>query len=105
MGAKAELGSDKAMTTRWRRRRMCVLSFGDAHAASLRMVSASGAFLETNARPPLGQTVKLRHPEAGEIGGTVTALHADGIGLRFDGSEAAVAFAMSAIAADMSRAG
>lgn len=84
---------------------MCVLSFGGTHAASLRTVSASGAFLETNARPALGQSVELRHPDAGAIGGTVDALHADGIALRFDGSEVAVAFAMSAIAADMSRPG
>ena len=103
MGARADLITEDAMRTRWRRRQMCVLSFGGPHPASLRTVSASGAFLETNAKPGLGQSVELHHPEAGAIGATVDALHADGIVLRFDGSEAAVAFAMSAIVADMSR--
>ncbi len=73
--------------------------------AALREVSAGGAFLETNARPPLGATVELRHPDAGSIAGIVRALADDGIGIAFSFGEASVAFALAAIAADMSRPG
>jgi len=105
VGAKLELTADAAMTTRWRQRRMCVLACGRDHPGALRSVSANGAFIETNARPDLGEAVTLHHPEAGRIGGTVNALHADGVALRFAGDEAACAFALAAIAADMSRPG
>lgn len=105
MGARAELSVKTAMTSRWRQRRMCALSCGETFPAALRSVSAAGAFLETNARPALGATVSLRHPEAGTIGGRVDALHADGIALTFASDEAACAFALAAIASDMSRPG
>lgn len=103
MEARAELTAAKAMATRWRQRRMCVLSCGDAYPAALRSVSAAGAFVETNARPALGDAVSLAHPEAGTIPAHVNALHTDGIALRFAADEAACAFALAAIAADMSR--
>lgn len=93
----------RAMASRWRRRRMCVL-VGDTPApAALREVSATGAFLETNARPALGRTVELRHPEAGAIAGIVRSQSPDGIAIGFECGERSVAFALSAIAADMSR--
>ena len=82
---------------------MCVLVADAPAPAALREVSARGAFLETNARPPLGATVELRHPEAGSIRATVHALAFDGIRLGFACSEASVAFAVAAISADMSR--
>ena len=91
------------MATRWRRRRMCVLVAGDPSPAALREVSARGAFVETNARPEIGSRVELRHPEAGTIEGTVCALASDGVQLSFVCSEASVAFAVAAIAADMTR--
>ena len=91
------------MATRWRRRRMCVLIAESPSPAALREVSASGAFVETNARPALGAHVELRHPEAGTIMGEVRALADDGVGIRFDCGERSVAFALAAIAADMSR--
>lgn len=82
---------------------MCVL-IGDRPApAALRDVSATGAFLETNARPPLGRTVELHHPEAGAIAATVRFLAPDGIAIGFECGERSVAFALAAIAADMSR--
>jgi hypothetical protein len=82
---------------------MCVL-IGDRPApAALRDVSATGAFLETNARPALGRRVELHHPEAGAIAGTVRSLSPDGIAIGFDCGERSVAFALAAIAADMSR--
>jgi hypothetical protein len=91
------------MATRWRRRRMCVLIAESPSPAALREVSASGAFVETNARPALGAHVELRHPEAGTIMGEVRTLADDGIGICFDCGEHSVAFALAAIAADMSR--
>lgn len=82
---------------------MCVLIAESPSPAALREVSASGAFVETNARPALGAHVELRHPEAGTIMGEVRALADDGVGIRFDCGERSVAFALAAIAADMSR--
>lgn len=91
------------MASPWRRRRMCVL-VGDLPApAALRHVSATGAFLETNARPALGRTVELRHPEAGTILGVVRAFSPDGVSIGFECGERSVGFALAAIAADMSR--
>lgn len=105
MAARARIdGTTTAMASRWRRRRMCVLICDQAAPAALREVSARGAFLETNARPALGATVELRHPEAGSITGIVQDLARDGVRLAFACSEASVAFALAAIAADMSRA-
>jgi hypothetical protein len=91
------------MASRWRRRRMCVLIAEQPVPAALRDVSASGAFLETNARPPLGTDVELHHPEAGAIAGVVQAVAGDGIKIAFECGEASVAFALAAITADMSR--
>ncbi|HEX8654704.1 MAG TPA: hypothetical protein VF693_05735 [Allosphingosinicella sp.] len=101
MAARAK--QKTGMASRWRRRRMCVL-IGDRPApAALRDVSATGAFLETNARPALGRSVELHHPEAGAIAGIVRSLSPDGIAIGFDCGERSVAFALAAIAADMSR--
>lgn len=93
------------MTTRWRRRQICVLVADPPQPAAIRSVSGLGAFLETNARPVLGARITLRHPDAGPIAAVVAGHYIDGVALGFDGGEAAVAFAMSAIAADMSRPG
>jgi hypothetical protein len=82
---------------------MCILVADSAAPAALREISAAGAFLETNARPELGSKVELRHPEAGAIQGVVQAVANDGVRLGFVRSEASVAFALAAIAADMSR--
>lgn len=92
------------MATRWRQRRMCVLVAGTAPApAAIRDISARGAFLETNQRLPLGSGVELRHPEAGTIAGEVSAVARDGIEVAFACDAKAVAFALAAIASDMSR--
>ena len=103
MGARRRFVSAAAMASRWRRRPMCVLIADLPVQAALRDVSATGAFLETNARPPLGSGVELHHPEAGAISGTVPTLADDGIGIGFVCDEHSVAFALAAIAADMSR--
>jgi hypothetical protein len=103
MRPTASLERRGGMATRWRRRRMCVLIAESPSPAALREVSASGAFVETNARPALGSHVELRHPEAGTIMGMVRSLADDGIGICFDCGERSVAFALAAITADMSR--
>ncbi len=82
---------------------MCVLIADTPMPAALREVSATGAFLETNARPALGSAIELHHPEAGAIGGVVQALAGDGIQIDFQCSEHSMAFALAAITADMSR--
>ncbi|HEX8379180.1 MAG TPA: PilZ domain-containing protein [Allosphingosinicella sp.] len=82
---------------------MCILIAEAPAPAALRSVSASGAFLETNARPALGDRVELRHPEAGAIRATVRSLAPDGVELGFVFGEDSVAFALAAIAADMTR--
>jgi len=91
------------MASRWRRRPMCVLIDERPAPAALRHVSARGAFLETNARPELGCRVELHHPEAGAIAATVRSVSPDGVSIGFDCGERSVAFALAAIAADMSR--
>jgi hypothetical protein len=105
MAARRDLKATPAMVTPWRRRRMCILIADAPAPAALREVSGAGAFLETNARPPLGAAVALAHPEAGTIHGQVTALALDGVRVTFDRSEPAIAFALGAVAADMSRPG
>ena len=103
MAAVGRIGSGNRMATRWRRRRMCLLVTGNPAPAALRTICATGAFVETRARPGLGDSVELHHPEAGAIAATVRSLAPDGVELAFPFGEAAVAFALAAIAADMSR--
>ena len=103
MGAVRILNGRSGMASPWRRRRMCVLLAGGAAPAALREISAAGAFLETALRPRLGAAVELRHPEAGAIEGRVRALADDGVLIGFVENEESVAFALAAIAADMSR--
>jgi len=81
---------------------MCVLIAGMPAPAALREVSATGAFLETNARPALGADVELHHPDAGAIAATVRSISSDGIAIGFVCCEQSVAFALAAITADMS---
>jgi hypothetical protein len=92
----------RSMTSPWRQRRMCTLVGATTAPAAIRDISARGAFLETNQRPQLGDAVELRHPVAGTISGRVSALATDGIALAFPVTARAVAFALAAVAADMS---
>lgn len=103
MRAIGRIGSESRMASRWRRRRMCILVGESPAPAALRDLSARGAFLETNARPPLGASVELHHPDAGAIEAVVKNLAHDGVELEFAFGESSVAFALAAIAADMSR--
>ena len=106
MSAVRILNGQSGMASPWRRRRMCVRVAGGAAPAApaaLREISATGAFLETNVGPQLGEQVELRHPDAGAITGRVSAVAEDGISIAFTCGELSVAFALAAIAADMSR--
>lgn len=98
-----QLAERRGAATLWRQRRMCLLVAASAAPAAIRDISGRGAFLETSQRPPLGTTVELRHPEAGTIQAEVSALARDGIGIAFPLNARSVAFAVAAIAGDMSR--
>ena len=103
MAAIRELATRDRMATRWRRRRMCVLVVDAPAPAALRAIDATGAVIETSAKPELGAAVSLRHPDAGEIAARVAAIASDSITVGFDVGPRSVAFALAAIAADMSR--
>jgi len=93
-----------AMASRWRRRRLCeVCAGGIRQVAALRDVSGHGALLETANPSALGCRVELLHPEAGTIAGRVSEIGEGRFRMSFDGQEAAIAFALGAIAADMTR--
>jgi PilZ domain. len=92
-----------AMATQWRRRRMCLLVADTPVPAALRDISGSGAFLETNARPALQSMVRFHHPDAGFIDARVDGIANDGIRIAFSGDSASVAFALTAITADMTQ--
>jgi hypothetical protein len=104
MGAVRNL-EGRVMASRWRRRRMCVLIADHPAPAALRDICATGAFIETTLRPPLGSRVELRHPEAGAIEARVSTVTEGGVGLTFARCEESVAFALAAVAADMSQPG
>ena len=91
------------MATPWRRRRMCMIVAERPAPAGLRDISGSGAFLETNARPPLESQVRLHHPEAGMIDARVSSFAHDGIRIAFAADSYSVAFALTAITSDMTR--
>jgi hypothetical protein len=103
MGARRKFIGRTAMASRWRRRRMCVLIAEQPFPAGLREIAATGAFLETTARPAIGAAIELHHPEAGAIAGTVQSVADDGISIGFSCDEHSVAFALAAISADMSQ--
>ena len=93
-----------AMASRWRRRRVCELRIGDTvQNGALRDISGNGALLEIGEPPALGAMVELRHPDAGTIIGRVSEIGEGQVRLSFDRQENAVAFALGAIAADMTR--
>ena len=93
-----------AMASRWRRRRLCELrADGATQIVALRDISGSGARLDTPQPLPLGTQVELRHPDAGSISARVSEIGENEIRISFDRQERAVAFALGAIAADMTR--
>jgi hypothetical protein len=91
------------MATPWRRRRMCILIADRPAPAALREVSGRGAVIETRAKVEIGRAVSLHHPDAGTIPAKVIGLEAGAVRLAFEMGERAMAFAMAAIASDMTR--
>ena len=91
------------MVTPWRKRRMCAVVADVPTPAALREISGLGAFVETNARPGLNSAVRFHHPEAGSIDAIVTAVANDGIRIAFSKGTASMAFALAAIASDMTQ--
>lgn len=95
-----------AMASPWRRRRICQLIVdGIALPVALRHIDARGARLDVAIPLALRSRVELRHPEAGTIRARVSEIGDDGIRIAFEGDEAAVAFALAAITADMTSGG
>lgn len=92
-----------AMASPWRRRPVCLLVAGETGPAALSHLSGRGAFVQTDDRPALGATVTLRHPDAGAIEARVIGVQEGGLALRFHLGPASVAWALVALAADMSR--
>lgn len=93
---------DPRSSTRYRCRRLCLVVAGTRRdPARLHAISAAGAILDTNARPALGEVVRLLHPGAGEIEAHVSRHSRDGVVLSFDLDDDAVAFTMRALATDM----
>lgn len=95
--------TDTEMATRWRRRRMCILECDAPAPAALEALSARRARLRCSARPAPGSSVSLRHPCAGEISGRIERADGSHVEMTLAGDEAAVGFALAAIAADMTR--
>jgi hypothetical protein len=103
MGAALKFPDKHRMASRWRRRRMCILIADRPSPAALRDISGRGALVETRARVEIGRAVKLHHPEAGTIGAKVIGQGDGCLHLAFAKGEQGVAFAMAAIASDMTR--
>ncbi len=84
---------------------MCVLHADGPAPAALDSVSGRGATVRSNIAARCGARVTLVHPSAGEIAAEVHAISESGIELSFAGDEQSVAFALTAIASDMTRTG
>jgi hypothetical protein len=102
MGSMTWIGERKTAEPHRLRRSLCVLMAERPMPAAIREISGNGAWLETSARPPSGSRVMLRHPDAGTIEAEIIAHDRIGLRIAFDRDEKAVAFALAAIAADMS---
>lgn len=102
-GHIAFTGARGAMASPWRRRRLCVIDWRGPAPAALTAISGRGARIETGARPCKGERVGFRHPVAGTIEGTVSEAGNGSVTLDFDGGARSIAFALTAIAADMTQ--
>ena len=100
-----EDGAERRVRRGVERRPLIALAVGVPEPAALETVSGRGATIRSNAAPDCGTMVTLVQPAAGEIVDEVHAISKAGIELSFAGDEDSVAFALSAIAADMTQAG
>lgn len=80
----------------------CIIKAGkETLTGTLEEVSASGAYIVTDHRLPLGTLVSVQHPTGGNIMASVVRMTAAGFGVAFDLGEPSVTFALRAIAGDM----
>lgn len=70
----------------------------------LRDISAAGAFVEIRRGPDPGTPLRLEHPTAGSLEGTVVRRTEDGISLSFAAGESNVVFALNVITSEISSA-
>lgn len=85
--------------------RFCTLhAAGVEIGASLRDVSAAGAFVETGHALHIDEQVVLSHPLAGAIRARVVRVGRDGAALRFAVGEDAATFALASLCAGMTAA-
>jgi hypothetical protein len=101
VGAPQSLESRTSMATRWRRRRMCMLIADRPAPAALREVSPVAPSSKPTHAPRSARSSSCAIPDAGSITGQVRSIADDGIGIAFSFGERSVAFALAAIAADM----
>lgn len=85
--------------------RFCTLHAADMDiSATLRDVSAAGAFIETDHVLHIDELVVLSHPLAGAIRARVVRVGRDGGALRFLAGEDAATFALASLCAGMTSA-
>jgi hypothetical protein len=85
---------------------LCVVVTADGPlSARLQDISATGAYFTLAARPALGTVVRLEHPQAGTVDGTVSRHGVDGVGVSFVLGQDSVAFALRAVTASLADAG
>ena len=70
----------------------------------LRDVSAAGAFVEIRRGPDAGTKLRLEHPTAGSLEGTVVRRTEDGVSLSFAPGETNVMFALQVITSEIGNA-
>jgi len=68
----------------------------------LRDISAAGAFVEIRRGPSPGTRIRLEHPTAGSLEGTIVRRTEDGVSLAFNPGETNVIFALQVISAEIS---
>ena len=80
---------------------MCIVEAGRPIPVALDHISGRSLHIHSNSPLMIGEKVTLNHPVAGAISGEIAARGNCGVEVRLAGDESAIAFALSAIAADM----
>jgi len=98
-------GTNRRSAPRYWARSSCILHTpGGPLNGRLRDISAAGAFLEMRRGPNPGTTIRLEHPVAGSLPGTVTRRTEDGISLAFIQGDDTVTFALQVISSEITGA-
>ena len=97
--------ANRRMAPRYWVRSSCSLhTSGGKLYGRLRDISAAGAFVEIRRGPDPGTKLRLEHPTAGSLEGTVVRRTEDGISLSFAPGETNVVFALQVITSEISSA-